>query len=198
MLYYVIVYRKRFQTLTGREYDQNMSVNVDLDLLLVQKMRMGDEKAFDDFVTKYYPKILKYCQIHICDCGYAQDMTQETFARFFRTLKNYKHYGKAVNYLYAIAANVCNDYYRAKREIPVEELPEVPDKKTESLDEQIAVRLALDELPEELREAAVLFFIQEQKQKDIARILGISLPLVKYRIRRAKELLSDYFNKEGL
>ena len=66
------------------------------------------------------------------------------------------------------------------------------------MDEQIAVRLALDELPEELREAAVLFFIQEQKQKDIARILGISLPLVKYRIRRAKELLSDYFSKEGL
>ena len=198
MLYYVIVYRKRFQTLTGREYDQKMSVNVDLDLLLVQKMRMGDEKAFDDFVTKYYPKILKYCQIHICDCGYAEDMTQETFARFFRTLKNYKHYGKAVNYLYVIAANVCNDYYRHKREIPVDELPEIPDKKTEALDEQIAVRLALEQLPEELREAAVLFFIQEQKQKDIARILGISLPLVKYRIRRAKELLSDYFSKEGL
>lgn len=40
---------------------------MDEDFLLVQKMRMGDEKAFESFVTKYYPAILKYCQIHICE-----------------------------------------------------------------------------------------------------------------------------------
>lgn len=175
-----------------------MGVDVDLDFLLVQKMRMGDEQAFDDFVIKYYPKILKYCQIHISDCGYAEDMTQETFARFFRTLKQYKHYGKAVNYLYVIASNVCKDYYRNKKEIPFEEIPEISNEKSEISDEQIAVRIALDGLPEELREAAVLFFIQERRQKDIAKILGISLPLVKYRIRRAKELLSAYFREEEL
>ena len=73
---------------------------MDEDFLLVQKMRMGDENAFDRFVTKYYPAIMKYCQIHIGDYGYAEDMTQETFTRFFRTFRQYKHYGKAVNYLY--------------------------------------------------------------------------------------------------
>lgn len=178
----------------------HMGVDIDPDFLLVQKMRMGDEQAFDEFVRKYYPKILKYCQVHISDSGHAEDMTQETFARFFKTLKQYKHYGKAVNYLYAIAANACNDYYRKKNyinrmEIPFEELPEISDLKAGMPDEQIAVRLALEGLPEELRETSILFFMQERKQKDIARILGISLSLVKYRVRRARELLSAYFSK---
>lgn len=173
-------------------------MDVDEDFLLVQKMRMGDEKAFERFVTKYYPAILKYCQIHIKDYGYAQDMTQETFTRFFRTFRQYKHYGKAVNYLYAIASNVCKDYHRKKRELPMEDLPEILDENVISMEEIAAVSEALDSLSDELKEAAVLFFIQERRQKDIAAILGISISLVKYRIRRARELLTEYFGKENL
>ncbi len=173
-----------------------MFIDGSLDYLLVQKMRMGDEKAFEDFVAKYYPQILRYCQIHVKDDGYAEDMAQETFVRFFRTLKQYQHYGKVGNYLYAIAANACKDYHRKMREIPMEELPEAQNKNTESLEEYIAVKEALNNLPEELREVAVLFFVQERKQKDIARILGLSLSLVKYRIRRSRELLGAYFGEE--
>lgn len=172
-----------------------MGIDGGLELLLVQKMRMGDERAFEDFVTKYYPQILRYCQIHIKDYGYAEDMAQETFVRFFRTLKQYQHYGKAGNYLYAIAANACKDYHRKNREIPMEEIPEVENKNADSMEEQMAVREALNSLPEEMREAALLFFVQELKQKDIAKILGISLSLVKYRIRRSRELLGAYFGE---
>ena len=175
-----------------------MGIDADEDFLLVQKMRMGDEKAFESFVTKYYPAILKYCQIHIKDYGYAQDMTQETFTRFFRTFKQYRHYGKAVNYLYAIAANTCKDYYRKKKELPMEEIPEILDENVDGMDENAAVSEALDSLSEELKEVAVLFFIQERRQKDIAAILGISISLVKYRIRRARELLAEFFGKENL
>lgn len=173
-------------------------MEVDADFLLVQKMRMGDEKAFESFVTKYYPLILQYCWSHIKDYGYAEDMTQETFTRFFRTFKQYKHYGKAANYLYVIAANVCKDYYRKKKEIPLEDLTGILEDSADSPDGQMVVSEALDSLPEELREVAILFFIEERKQKDIAIILGIGVPLVKYRVRRARELLSAYFGKESL
>lgn len=175
-----------------------MGIDVDADFLLVQKMRMGNEKAFESFVTKYYPAILKYCQIHIRDYGYAEDMTQETFTRFFRTFNQYKHYGKAANYLYVIAANVCKDYQRETKELPMEELPERLDGSAVDVEEKIVITEALDSLPDELKEAAVMFFIQGRRQKDIARILGIGLSLVKYRIRRAKELLSAYFREEEL
>lgn len=169
---------------------------MDLDYLLVQRMRMGDEKALETFVTKYYPAILKYCRLHIDDQGYAEDMAQETFARFFRTLKQYRHYGKAANYLYVIAANACRDYHRQNRELPVEQLPEDLEGRAESPETLAEVRAALSSLPQELREVAVLYFVQERKQKDIAAVLGIGLPLVKYRIGRARELLSAYLGKE--
>ena len=71
---------------------------MDSDLLLILRMRQGDEEALESFVRKYYPVILRYCRVHIPDPGYAEDMTQETFARFFPTLPRYRHYGKAANY----------------------------------------------------------------------------------------------------
>lgn len=169
-------------------------MDLDLDYLLVQRMRIGDEKALDAFVTKYYPAILKYCHLHIDDYGYAEDMAQETFARFFRTFKQYRHYGKAANYLYVIAANACRDYYRQNRELTLDELPESPDERVESPEIQVEVRMALDSLPEEIREVAILYFLQERKQKDIAAVLGIGLPLVKYRIGRARELLRAFLD----
>lgn len=74
------------------QYRQSEGMSgMDRDFLLVQKIRMGDEKAIEIFVEKYYPRILSYCQVHIGDHGYAEDMTQETFERFFRSLKQYRH-----------------------------------------------------------------------------------------------------------
>lgn len=165
---------------------------MDRDFLLVQKMRMGDEEAVESFVTKYYARILSYCQVQIGDHGYAEDMTQETFERFFRSLKQYRHYGKAANYLYVIAANVCHDYHRKRREIVTETLSEQADVRTDNPEARLDVQMAFRRLPEEIRETAILYFLQERKQKDIAAMLGIGLPLVKYRIRRARELLTAY------
>ena len=99
---------------------------MDGDFLLLRRMQNGDDQAIESFVRKYYPKILRYCHLHIKDSGFAEDLTQETFARFFRTLHQYQHYGKAANYLYVIAGNLCRDYYRKPEELPMEELPEHP------------------------------------------------------------------------
>ena len=169
---------------------------MDADFLLLHRMRNGDDQAIEDFVRKYYPMILRYCHLHIRDLGYVEDLTQETFARFFRTLHQYQHYGKAANYLYVIAGNLCRDYHRKQEEIPVEELPEQPVYQMETLDLRLDIHRALEQLPPELREVTILYFFQELKQKEIAKILGIGLPLVKYRIRRAKELLEQLIGKE--
>lgn len=169
---------------------------MDSDFLLIQKMKSGDDTAIELFVHKYYPKILQYCHLHIRDYNDAEDLTQETFERFFRTFGEYQHYGKAVNYLYVIAANRCKDYYKSNREILVEKVPDKPMDYINDYVRRIDIENALNMLPDELREAAILFFCQEMKQKEIAKILGISLPLVKYRIRRAREQLSEYLKKE--
>ena len=169
---------------------------MDADFLLLRRMHQGDEGAIEEFVRKYYPLMLRYCRLHLWDAGEAEDVTQETFARFFRTLPQYQHYGKAANYLYVIAGNLCRDSFKKARPLALDDVPELAREETPSLDRKLDVRRALDSLPPELREAAVLYYYQELPQSSIAKILGIGLPLVKYRLKRAKELLALYLGKE--
>ena len=169
---------------------------MDADFLLLRRMHQGDEGAIEEFVRKYYPLMLRYCRLHLWDAGEAEDVTQEVFARFFRTLPQYQHYGKAANYLYVIAGNLCRDSFKKARPLALDDVPELAREETPALDRKLDVRRALDSLPPELREAAVLYYYQELPQSSIAKILGIGLPLVKYRLKRAKELLALYLGKE--
>ena len=163
---------------------------MDADFRLLSQMKRGEEEAIECFVRKYYPSILQYCH-------YAEDLTQETFARFFASLDRYKHYGKAANYLYVIAGNLCRDHYRRQSELPLADLPEPADRPLDTLDTRLDLQDAFRVLPPEIQPAAVLFFLQERKQREIAKILGIGLPLVKYRIRKARELLAQFLRKEA-
>lgn len=64
---------------------------MDIDFLLLQRMKRGDENAFDVFVRKYYKEILNYCNYHCPDTSTAEDLTQETFLRFFEKLSDYRY-----------------------------------------------------------------------------------------------------------
>ena len=163
-------------------------MGVDGDFLLIQRMRQGDERAVEQFVRRHYPAILRYCRLHAGDALYGEDLAQETFERFFRTLNQYRHSGKALNYLYTIAGNACRDFHRKRREVCVE-APEERADEAAFPEGRIEIEAAFRALPEELFEVAALYFLQGRKQREIARILGIGLPLVKYRVRRAREQL---------
>ena len=85
------------------------------DFLLIWRMRNADESAFDDFVSKYYPAVLRYCRYHSADAKEAEDITQEVFLRFFKTLSERGCMEATVNYLYAIARNLCIDFSKQRR-----------------------------------------------------------------------------------
>lgn len=169
---------------------------MDTDFFLIKRMRQGDEASMDSFVRKYYPDILFYCKNHSMDKEYAKDLAQETFLRFFEHLAEYRHLGKAKNFLYTIAGNLCKDYYKKIAEIPAEDLPETGENQTEQMQNKLLVEGALIKLPEEFREVVILYYFQELKLKEIADLLHIGLPLVKYRLRRAKELLEGMLREE--
>ena len=40
---------------------------MDGDFLLLHRMQNGDDQAIESFVRKYYPKIMRYCHLHIKD-----------------------------------------------------------------------------------------------------------------------------------
>ena len=173
-------------------------MHVDSDYALIKKMRQGDDVAFDTFVRKYYSDILRYCSYHCDNREEAKDLTQETFLHFFNGLEAYTHRNKAKNYLYTIAGNLCKNYYKSAKTRPMEDI-EGNSMSTNPEDEtvlQMTVRMCLDRLPEELREVIILYYYQDLKQTEIASVLGIGLPLVKYRIKKAKALLKKMLGSE--
>lgn len=167
---------------------------MDSDFLMVIRMKHGDAQALDSFVRKYYPAVSRYCYAHTPNKSDAEDLTQETFARFFHSFRDYQHRGKALHYLYVVASHACTDY--AKNHVQMEELPEDWEAERTDEDARISVRQAVYALPEELREVTILYYLQDLSQKEIAQILEIGLPLVKYRLRRAKELLRIALGEE--
>lgn len=162
---------------------------MDKDFFLIRKMKNGDEEAMEYFVRQYYPVILQYCRYRIRDREDAKDITQETFERFFGKLTDYRHMGKAVNYLYVIAGNLCRDFYQKKTVLVMEELPEQEENPMEEIAGRIDIEMAVAGLPDALSEVIILYYFQGKKLREIAEILQIGLPLVKYRMKKAKEQL---------
>lgn len=174
---------------------------MDTDLILIRQMKRGDDAAFDAFVRKYYADILRYCAFHSKSRKEAEDLTQETFVRFFAKLSEYRHVGKAKNYLYTIAANLCKNAFAKRAPLTAEEETlEALSARTADAENAATTHLllewALGQLPPEQREVVVLHYYQDLKQREIAEILEIGLPLVKYRLRQAKLRLSELIGKE--
>ena len=166
------------------------------DFLLIRKMKQGDDDALDLFVHKYYQDILNYCHYHCSDKTYAEDLAQETFVHFFSKLSDYHYRGKTLNYLYTIASNLCKDYLKKIKEIPLEENEIVEENQMENILNKILVEQALKQLPVELCEVLTLYYFQELKLTEISDTLQIGLPLVKYRLRKAKIQLEEVLRKE--
>ena len=169
---------------------------MDQDFPLIRKMRAGDEEAIDAFVRKYYPDIFRYCCRHLGNLSDAEDLTQETFARFFHSFQEYRHYGKAKNYLYVIAGNLCKNHYKEKTAQSLDTVPESVEDPGPGLDRRLDLESALEKLPMELRNVLILHYFQDLKLREIADILQIGLPLVKYRMARAKEQLQKLLGEE--
>lgn len=169
---------------------------MDEDFFLIRKMKKGDEIALEVFVHKHYPDILKYCYRSLSGNSLAEDITQETFTSFFKNLNRYEHYGKARNYLYTIAGNFCRNHYRQNMELALEEICLVSSELEDDINEKQDMKNALMKLPMDLREILILHYFQDLKLREIAIILEIGLPLVKYRLTRAKEKLKGIIGEE--
>lgn len=189
---------------------------MDRDFRMIRKMKSGDEAAMEQFIRKYYPAIWRYCSHHIADRCRAEDLTQETFVRFFGALPKYDHCGKLLNYLYVIAGNLCKNEYRNTNEAEISCFAESEERTAvrcpetggsremgnpvyadmEETVQRLDMKRALDAMLPELREVVILYYFQDLKQREIASILGIGVSLVKYRLRRAKEYLQEVLGED--
>ncbi len=172
---------------------------MDKDLFLILRMKQGDENAVNDFVKQYYNEVYKYCYYRLADKNQAEDITQETFVNLFKQFSSYIHKGKAKNYLYVIAGNLCKNEYKKRKEVSAIQIEDTIAYAKEG-QKEIVLKLYIEQemsgLPEEFREVILLYYFQNLKIREISEILGISISLVKYRLSESKKLLKQSLDKE--
>ncbi len=130
----------------------------------------------------------------------AEDLTQETFIRVFRSLSSYTP-GTFEGWLHRITTNLFLDGVRRKKRIRMEPLgddaahvpgpvgPGSPERGYEHANLDHDIQRALDALPPEFRAAVVLCDIEGLSYEEIALTLGIKLGTVRSRIHRARAQL---------
>ena len=98
------------------------------DDALVEQIRLGDEKAAEVLIRRYYTSVLRYCKRQCFNLEKAEDLTQETFLKLFKNLSGYKEKGKFKAYLYTIANHLCIDESRKMKECSLENEEEIRDE----------------------------------------------------------------------
>lgn len=149
-------------------------------------------------LEEQYDKIYQYCYFKVHQKEIAEDITQETFLHFFES-SNYINTGKALQYLYTIARNLCVDEYRKHRKEVLEEGldNEVADiDTTEHMITQISVRLALSQLNETDKELLLLRYVNEVPISVICKLYGISRFAVYRKISQAVKNLKGKLGGE--
>lgn len=131
----------------------------------------------------------------------AEDLTQETFVRVFRSLAQYTP-GTFEGWLHRITTNLFLDMVRRRQRIRFDALPDDvgdrlasreagPEQAYEHLNLDPEVQAALDALPPDFRVAVVLCDLEELSYEEIAATLGIKVGTVRSRIHRGRVLLRE-------
>lgn len=142
-----------------------------------------------------YDKIYRYCYFKVNNKEIAEDLTQETFLKYF-SQTSYINRGKPLAYLYTIAKNLCVDFYRNnnKNQDLDEEVPGNGDISV--FETNFAIRQAVSTLPNDLQELLLLRFANELGIGEIANIMGISRFSVYRRLNKAFGMLKTILGKE--
>ena len=129
----------------------------------------------------------------------AEDLTQETFVRVFKSLAEYTP-GTFEGWLHRITTNLFLDMVRRRQRIRFDALPEDagdrlasrasgPETTFDEMHLDPEIQRALDELPADFRVAVVLCDLEQLSYEEIAATLGIKVGTVRSRIHRGRVLL---------
>jgi RNA polymerase sigma factor (sigma-70 family) len=120
----------------------------------------------------------------------AQDAVQEVFVRVLRSAGEFRRQSQPSTWLYRIATNLClnrvRDGRRRREHLDRfgEELHHAPTPSGPSPDNRATLRRVLAQVPQELAEIAVYYWVDEMDQAEIAEILGLSRRTVGNRLER--------------
>ena len=160
----------------------------EIDQALVERAQGGDQRAFEQLVSKYQRKLGRLLSRFIRDQAEVEDVSQEAFIKAYRALPNFRGESAFYTWLYRIGINTAKNYlvsqgrraptstsFDAEEAEGFEDASQLRDINTPEsllLSKQIGetVNAAMDALPVELRTAIMLREIEGMSYDEIAGV----------------------------
>ena len=182
--------------------------------LLIQQLKDGNEKVFEQIVKSYWPRLYALANIYVINKEAAKEIVQDTFLVLWSQRKYLEDNTCLITYLMVVGRNKCLNYLKSLQlhTIPIDDLNEytvyqrsnVYVLEDDSLEILITKELAqaiatsLEKLPAQTKEIFMLSRYNGLRNKEIADQLGISTKSVEYHIKNAlkqlkSDLIKDYF-----
>lgn len=189
-----------------------MSTNIELDAqdrADMEKLQSGHGAALNDLMNRHAAAVFHFLCRMVGNEDDANDLAQETFVRVFKSAKSFRSGEKFSTWMFTIAANLARNHFRWRARHPNLSLdaenPETeqslgatlqantptPNETALADERSAAVRAAVQNLPEELREAIVLCEWEELSQIEAAKILETTPKAVESRVYRARGILRE-------
>lgn len=175
----------------------------------MERLAAGHAAALNDLMERHATPVFHFLCRLVGNEDDAGDLAQETFVRVFRSCKSFRTHERFSTWLYAIAANLARNHFRWRSRHPDvsleletgeskqtigDSLPAnegTPGEKSLAAEQVEAVRNAVEQLPEDLREAIVLCEWEERSVAEAAAILGVTPKAVESRLYRARKILRN-------
>lgn len=184
------------------------------DDVLIEKAQAGDSRAFSALVKRYEQTVYGF-SFKVCrNKEKAEETLQDTFINVYRKLNQFNGESKFSTWLYSIVTNNCLMKHRKRKmdeemvylDEPPRENDESHDRLTipswdatpaeELMKSELRSRLdeAIQKLPLDYRIVFILRDIENKTAEETAKILKLSVPAVKSRLRRARVFLREQLN----
>lgn len=174
---------------------------------LLNKLREGNELAFDYFFHKFYPLVLLFAERIVRDRKLAEEVTQDVFFKVWENKHTFPAVSSLKAFLYVSARNasfnwVSKNHNRAKYQDTyalLEEQSEAP-VLHEIIRSEVWAELAgaIESLPAQCRRVIHLLYNEEKKPREIAEELGVTVSTVNNQKARGIMLLKKMLGPERL
>ena len=171
------------------------------DASLVDRLRRGDPRAFEDLVIAYQHRVFGVALRMLGSRAEADELAQEVFLRVHRAVAEFRGDAKLSTWLYAIASRLCLTRLGSAERAMIRQGEDSvmllahdaggPDAMLEQTELEAALHRAIAELPDERRIVVVLRDLEGLSYEEIAAALDLPTGTVRSRLHRARLDLKD-------
>ncbi len=174
-----------------------------MDNELVERTKGGDLRSYEELVHRYERLVGRVIYPYAGSDVAVEDLVQETFLRAYDRLETFNPEYRFKTWLLAIANNLGIDTLRRRRDV-VEFNPELhapltrgPEAAAVDADRARSVQDSVMALPETYSVPLVLRYAESLTYAEIAEILDITIPALKSRLFRARNMLAEKLEEKG-